>query len=148
MTDVGIVAIVSGYISLVGVIVWLVYGRIGAANALQAMDDERDRAVARAEHAEFERDAFKTRLADAERTIEALAKEPHANPNADIADPRDVRERVRRAAAEAVAARGSAVPAGASAEVHPRSAGSGPDAAEVRTAGSDSGRLDPDEPLL
>lgn len=77
MTDAGIIAIVSGYVLLVGGYIPLVWKCLAYASAMQAMDDERDKAIVRAERAEFERDAFKSRLADAETTIDVLAKEPY-----------------------------------------------------------------------
>lgn len=144
MSDAAIIAMVSGYVLLVGGYIPLVWKCLGYANALQEMDDERDKAVQRAAHLEGEHKALADKLADAERTIEALAKEPHEKPNADL-DARDVRERVRRAAEEARAARRGEIPAGAEGQaVHPASAGADADAAEVLPAGP----LDPNESLL
>lgn len=138
-----VVALAVALVGAMSAIGWLVYRSLAAADQLAAMDDERDKAAIEAERLAFELDATKKRLADAERTIDALGKEPRAKPNADL-DARDVTERVRRAAEQARAAAGSAVPARADrAEVHPPDAAGGSQAAEVQPAGP----LDPNEVL-
>lgn len=95
---------------------------------------------------------FEAKNKDAEiqrlnKTIEGMAKEPDANPNADLA-PDDVLTRGVRAAAEARAAqadRAGALPAVADAEgVHPQGATDVGPATEVLPAGP----LDPNESLL
>lgn len=148
MTDAGIIAIVSGYVSMVGVIAWLVYSRIAAANAMQAMDDERDKAIVRAERAEYELTKRDEKIANLERTVSAMAKEPREKPNSDLPLDADD-ERMRRAGAEAVASAGGSIPPRDDGhQVHPPSAGSDSAAAEVRTAGPGDRLLDLDEHLL
>lgn len=142
------VAVVTLAIALAGalsVIGWLVYARSNDAERLLAMDDDRDKAVQRAERAEYELDKATKKLAESERTIDTLAQEEHAKPNADLA-PGNVDDRVVRAAikAKAAAARRGEVPASAGDEaVHPPAAASGSDAAEVQPAGP----FDPNEVL-
>lgn len=147
MSDAGIIAVVSGYVSLAGLIAYLVVRVVRDANALQAMDDERDKAIVRAERAEFELGHTKDALADANRTIDALAKEPRENPNADLA-PDNLDDRLLRAAKEARADRRGAVPGAEATAVHPPSAGPDAATAEVLPAGPGDRLLDPDEPLL
>lgn len=86
---------------------WLTYGRSADAKQILAMDDERDKAVQQSARDKFELDAKTEKLAEAERTIDALAKEPREKPNADL-DKNDVLTRVRRAAQRAREERGSA----------------------------------------
>jgi hypothetical protein len=142
-----IVAVVSGGIAALSLIAWLVYGRIAAANTLQAMDDERDKAVQENASLKYELASRDKKIADQERTITALLKEPSEKPNADLA-PDDDDTRLLRAAEEARASAGSPVPAGASGAVHPPSAGSDTAAAEVLPARPNDRLLDPDEHLL
>jgi len=142
-----VVAVVGGCVVALGLIAWLVYGRIAAANALQVMDDERDKAVVRAERAEYELAKRDEKIADLERTADRLAKEPHEKPNADL-DPDDVDSRMLRAAKEAIAAAGDSLPAGASGAVHSGEVPGNATATEVQPARSADRLLDPDESLL
>jgi hypothetical protein len=130
-----IVAVVGGYVVALGLIAWLVYGRIAAANTLQAMDDERDKAIAEADALKFQLANTKAALDDetarANAFEEALA-DVEANPNSDL--PRNaagIRERVRRAAEAARARRKNGVPGGADDAVHPPPAAGSTDTAEV-----------------
>lgn len=137
----------AGALSLVG---WLAYRlhtvtRSSSAQLL-AMDDERDKAIQRADGLDFELKAARSALADAERTIEGLATQKQENPNADL-DPDDVTARSVRAAIKARAAearRAGDVPAGAGKAVHPTAAADAGESADVLPAGP----LDPNESLL
>ena len=138
-----VVSLAAALAGCLGLIAWLVYGRLAAADTLQELDDERDDAVVRAERAEYERDAFKTRLADTEQRLAALVQEVSSreNPNSDL-DPGDVAARVRRAARDAEARRTDPVRLGTAEAVPADAATGGSEAAGV------SRGLDPHERLL
>ncbi len=142
-----VIAVVGGGIAALSLIAWLVYGRIADARALQAMDDERDKAVQENASLKYELTKRDETIAGLKRTAETLAKEPHANPNADLARD-DLDTRRLRDAEEAIAASGDPVPAGSSGAVHPGEVPSITPAAEVQPARPTDRLLDPDESLL
>lgn len=128
-------------------VIYLVHELLRHQSTLQAMDDERDKAVVRAERAEYELVKRDEKIADLERTADRLAKEPHANPNADLARD-DLDTRRLRDAEEAIAAAGDPVPASAGGAVHPGEVPGVAVAAEVQPARPTDRLLDPDESLL
>lgn len=126
------------------VIAWLVYGRISDGRALLVMDDERDKAVQRAERLSWESEQKDKALDAAAKTIDALLKEKrHAKPNADLADD-DVLSRGVRAAEEARAGGGDPISTSTVDPVPSREAAGAAKASEVLP----SGLLDPNESLL
>lgn len=74
MTTGGIIAIVTGYVALAGVIAWLVYKVVGYHKTLQEMDDERDAAVAARAEVAGKLAAAEKQLADAKSRL-AVAEE-------------------------------------------------------------------------
>lgn len=112
-----------------GALIWLVYGRSADARSIQAMDDERDKAVQENASLKYELAAATKKIAEQDETIEVLAQEDYDVPI--HLDPGDWRARVQLAA-KAAAARRGALPAGADGdEVHPSGAAAGTNAAEV-----------------
>lgn len=102
MIEVLAIAFGAGNLGLVGVIVWLVYGRVGAADVAADARVAQVDTEGHLERAQFELEHVKQALAATEKRADALesiiADEINAHPNPDLARD-DVSGRVQRIAA-------------------------------------------------
>lgn len=126
---IAIIALGTALVPSVVALIALTWKLLGYHSTLQAMDDERDKAVQENASLKFELAAATKKIAEQDETIEVLAQEDYEVPT--HLDPGDWRARVQLAA-KAAAARRGALPAVADGdEVHPSGAADRTDTAEV-----------------